>query len=558
MNHAGKGMRRKRKIQLNNKGISLIELIVALLVLTFVVAPLLAVFLGAANTNRVNTMNADADIVAQNIMEAIKVYGLDNVDSSVPNSNAGAAKQVVTWNGRKSDSGETCLGVKPESAQDLSQKKNDDDEFDYVDSYNSIKNAFVQNNQNKYIYELTGVKEGEHLYNVRITFDSDYRNSSDSGAKVNEVTDVYDFSAFASESTVFINPISKEVKPDEEILENICELNAEKMATDYDEANIKRQNDIETKNAMIREFNERKERGEIPEDADISAYYTLPVITDVNADLYKTKYPNDFYQYIDRIMYIDIAEEEKNGNTMICTVSSYFEYVIRSNPEEAKNLIDGRIVLDADGNPTYDAEGKLVTVIDPIKADILNGAVATIKRDDEGEGNNLAVYIMYIPYPYMSNSAFYSIDDLNDFKALQATGRNLEKIAVDVPLENKVGDGNKVNFTNEQIVINNTTGEQVDVYLVVQGSDGMKYDRSLPVNVTNSAGRISHTTGGTTIYTNISRGNINISSGSATIKNDVLKKVNEMEAAHLDKLVNVTITVYNDDIERSIHSTIQK
>ncbi len=65
--------------KLNNRGVSLIELIVALLILGMVVVPILTMFTSAARANRVNAENNSADAVASNVMEALKIYGLEKI-----------------------------------------------------------------------------------------------------------------------------------------------------------------------------------------------------------------------------------------------------------------------------------------------------------------------------------------------------------------------------------------------------------------------------------------------------------------------------------------------
>ncbi len=72
-----------KHIQLNNEGVSLIELIVALLILAIITIPLMSIFGRAARTNTFNANKADADTVAANIMEEIKVYGLEGTAQEI-------------------------------------------------------------------------------------------------------------------------------------------------------------------------------------------------------------------------------------------------------------------------------------------------------------------------------------------------------------------------------------------------------------------------------------------------------------------------------------------
>ncbi len=77
MNGSLKAEKAYRK--LNNNGVSLIELIVAILILGIVIVPLLTLFTSAARANRVNAENNSADAVASNVMEALKIYGLEKI-----------------------------------------------------------------------------------------------------------------------------------------------------------------------------------------------------------------------------------------------------------------------------------------------------------------------------------------------------------------------------------------------------------------------------------------------------------------------------------------------
>ena len=68
----------KTRVQLNNRGTSLVELIVALLILMIVTVSLLQMFTSASRVNTVNARNVSADAVAENVMEAVKTFGIKN------------------------------------------------------------------------------------------------------------------------------------------------------------------------------------------------------------------------------------------------------------------------------------------------------------------------------------------------------------------------------------------------------------------------------------------------------------------------------------------------
>lgn len=67
-----------RKLRKNHKGVSLIEIIVAMLVLAISVVSLLAMFLRSMSTNAKSRRAMSATVIAQNFMEAAKEYARNN------------------------------------------------------------------------------------------------------------------------------------------------------------------------------------------------------------------------------------------------------------------------------------------------------------------------------------------------------------------------------------------------------------------------------------------------------------------------------------------------
>ena len=68
-----------RKRQLNNDGFSLVELMIAIVILSIIVIPLLHSFVTAARTNAKarNTMHATA--IAEDVMENFEAYALEDI-----------------------------------------------------------------------------------------------------------------------------------------------------------------------------------------------------------------------------------------------------------------------------------------------------------------------------------------------------------------------------------------------------------------------------------------------------------------------------------------------
>ncbi len=225
----------KVRPQLNNKGVSLVEVIVALLILGIITVPLLNIFTNTARINRSNTKKANADTVAANIMEAIKVYGLQ-----------GTAEQAyIASNSSTEDTKFLGYDIKKSSISgDMSVIKRD---------AATGKLSFTPSAGNTYRYvvgsdTLKGIVEGNTAteYIVTIEMDSNYLNNA------NEVYSA-DLLAFNSESTLFINPSGTGVHYDEEALSYFEELNANYRDSEWDKECSRRiaLNDAAIENAIV-------------------------------------------------------------------------------------------------------------------------------------------------------------------------------------------------------------------------------------------------------------------------------------------------------------------
>jgi prepilin-type N-terminal cleavage/methylation domain-containing protein len=66
----------KMRKELNNKGFSLVELMIATVILAIIVAPLLHSFVTAAHTTVKSRQMGDATLASENIAEAVEVAPL--------------------------------------------------------------------------------------------------------------------------------------------------------------------------------------------------------------------------------------------------------------------------------------------------------------------------------------------------------------------------------------------------------------------------------------------------------------------------------------------------
>lgn len=92
----------KKRIQQDNGGFSLVELIVAVVILAFVVAPILGAFVSSARTNGKSQRVLSATTVGQNIMEEVKGTPFKTLiktkgDKMVDDSQKASGKYIITY-----------------------------------------------------------------------------------------------------------------------------------------------------------------------------------------------------------------------------------------------------------------------------------------------------------------------------------------------------------------------------------------------------------------------------------------------------------------------------
>lgn len=90
-----------RKAKMNSKGMTLVEVLVAMTILTIVAVPTLRIFGSAANTNTSSRMRQRATIVGESVMESFKAYNMESLCKQFRSS---------TFKG-VTDSGSTTMSV---------------------------------------------------------------------------------------------------------------------------------------------------------------------------------------------------------------------------------------------------------------------------------------------------------------------------------------------------------------------------------------------------------------------------------------------------------------
>lgn len=201
-----KRMKNKRiQRNLNNRGVTLVEVIVSLLIIMIVFIPLLGSFVTSAKTNAAAKTQMYANTLSENVMEAIKVLGIE-----------GTAKQFY------SPVTEFALS----SGADLSYEE------DLTGGYGAsvttdlegVKHFISTRGTSPYTYLMKNASEGTTTYDVKITFSSEPYTSTATPspeptgtitpAPTGIATDLpndyqfADMSAFNAKSTALINPKS--------------------------------------------------------------------------------------------------------------------------------------------------------------------------------------------------------------------------------------------------------------------------------------------------------------------------------------------------------------
>jgi prepilin-type N-terminal cleavage/methylation domain-containing protein len=85
----------EKKQQLDNKGFTLVEILVAVTILTLVVTPLLSAFVTSARVNAMAKTKHQATVVAENVFEGIKNFGIEEAKSECQSFNASTFKIIA-------------------------------------------------------------------------------------------------------------------------------------------------------------------------------------------------------------------------------------------------------------------------------------------------------------------------------------------------------------------------------------------------------------------------------------------------------------------------------
>ncbi len=150
----------------DNRGLSLVELIIAIIILAIVITPFLRSFVTSANTNQKAKRIMRATSVAENIMEAMKPLTLEEIVLQLSNDGDETHMPVCT------------LVPVFDSHQELLVEENEPVAGSGITNAAKYENGawqFVGQESDKYYFALTGIELDGEKYDARICLDaSDY------------------------------------------------------------------------------------------------------------------------------------------------------------------------------------------------------------------------------------------------------------------------------------------------------------------------------------------------------------------------------------------------
>lgn len=213
----------------NNKGITLIEIIVSLLVLMIIMVPLLSGFVTSIQANRTAKANAYAKNVAEGVMEGVKKLGIKKT-----------AEQFYLTDNSKFLLSSNCTSF---------------DEVVPAGSHPSMVNVdgefkFSAQDAGEYTFRMFGIKEGISKYDAKVVISNvAYKSAAGGTGDLPNDFQYADLSAFASSSSAIINPILKDSNYDTRAIEYFKEKNKEYKNGIWNDAN----------EDVLREYNEKVE-----------------------------------------------------------------------------------------------------------------------------------------------------------------------------------------------------------------------------------------------------------------------------------------------------------
>ncbi len=188
-----------------NKGITLVEIIVSMLILAIIIVPLLSSFVTAGKANLAVKNNSFARTVGESVIESVKLLGIEGTALEFYKDTESAETFIMAAE---------CSGfgeIVPVGGHES------------VVTNNGIK-KFSPQASGIYEYMITGVKQGTGTYDVKLKLDKNaYPNDYQYA----------DLSAFASDKTALVNPALRNSDYDYKALQYFKQLHERYLYSKY-------------------------------------------------------------------------------------------------------------------------------------------------------------------------------------------------------------------------------------------------------------------------------------------------------------------------------------
>ncbi|MCI8308099.1 MAG: prepilin-type N-terminal cleavage/methylation domain-containing protein [Lachnospiraceae bacterium] len=226
-------------IKKGNKGITLVEIVVSMLILAIIIVPLLSAFVAAGKANHTVRSNSYARIAGESIVESVKILGVEGTALEF-------YKDIDEEGGDAFLMAAECSGFGENIPEGGHPSVVETDGI----------HAFFAQDSGQYEYRITGIRQGTGVYDAilkiqRATYLNDYQYA--------------DLSAFASDKTALINPALQNSDYDYRALQYFKQLNEKHLYAKY----VEQREIIESENGKkwsqyyeaLDKYNEEIEKG---------------------------------------------------------------------------------------------------------------------------------------------------------------------------------------------------------------------------------------------------------------------------------------------------------
>ena len=341
------------KLSANNKGVTLVEVIVSLLILSIIIVPLLSGFVTAGNANRATKEQISAKAIGESVVESAKLLGVE-----------GTAMEFYKL---VSEGNSFMFAADYESANELVAEGG----HPSVVETGGVK-RFSKQSSGKYEYLIKGIKYGALTYDVVLNFDNSIYKNAVNGY-------VYaDLSAYNSDTSAIINPVVSGSDYDYRAFQYFKNMHDRHTYSEY----IVERGKVEERNALLWEqyyddlekYNKDVAAGRPAVKPDEPVTEALPVRPSLLSDDY-------IKQCIKKTVDISVKEGAAEGQYVVNSIITYeCDNTLR---EFAKN--DDTIVKTYSGfcnNKQYNNLQSIVLIYTPfISAEKLNGEYVNIKKE---------------------------------------------------------------------------------------------------------------------------------------------------------------------------------